>query len=206
MKVIGLTGGIACGKSTVSNRMLKHGWSVIDLDVVSRVVVLPGKPGLEAIIREFGQEFANADGTLNRAKLGGLVFYDRNELKKLSDIMLPLVYEEVTTRLEALRDLGVQFCVLDDAMLFESGLSKLCQLVIAVDCDQKQQIQRLMARNNLSGLDAQNRVDSQMERGTRLTLADLVIDNTKTVDHLENEITRVIMDVTNAENPVQGHD
>lgn len=206
MRIIGLTGGIACGKSTVSSRMLKHGWSVLDLDVISRIVVLPGKPGLETILREFGQEFANVDGTLNRAKLGGLVFNDRQELKKLGDIMMPLVYEEVTTRLEALRDLGVQFCVLDDAMLFESGLSKLCQLVIVVDCDQEQQIKRLVARNNLSGLDAQNRVDSQIGRSTRLALADLVIDNTRTIDHLENEITRVIMDVTNAENPVQGHD
>eukprot|EP01135_Chromosphaera_perkinsii_P000152 Nk52_evm48s32 gene=Nk52_evmTU48s32 len=177
--IVGLTGGIATGKSTVSAHLgTKKGVVIIDADLIAKEVVLKGRPAWKKIVKEFGEEILMEDGQLDRAKLGDLIFNDEAKRKKLNGITHPAVFYEMGKQvLFAIVSLK-PLIVLDVPLLFESGkLLYVCNCVITVACDADVELERLMARNQLSEADARARIDSQMSLVRKCELSDHVIDN-----------------------------
>ena len=188
--VIGLTGGIASGKSTVSRFLSRLGAVVIDVDIIAREVTSPGSLGLRRIIEAFGQEFLFPDGSLDRKKLAQLVFHDKGALKLLNSIVHPLVMERVEDILEALSRKsqieGVKtVVVLDAPLLLEAGADRLVDEVWVVSVDEKTQMERLMKREGFSREEALSRIRSQMPQKEKEKRADRIIDNSKTPEETE---------------------
>lgn len=192
--VIGLTGGIASGKSFVSRKLRELGAVVIDADQVAREVVQPGKPAWASIIREFGRTVLNPDGSLDRKKLGRLVFSDQEKLKKLNEITHPYIIREIKRLLENCYRSGEhKIVVLDIPLLFEVGLDELVDEVWVVYVDAATQVERLMERDGLSEEEALQRISSQMPLEEKARRAHRVIDNRGTPE----ETVRQIMEIWN---------
>lgn len=177
--VLGLTGGIACGKSLISTYLREKGIPVIDGDLVARQIVAPGTTGLRQIVEAFGAEYLHPDGTLNRSKLGSLVFADTEALHKLNSITKPLLLEAFKTQINALQAHPV--IVLDAALILEDAdYHNLVDRVWVVTVSPEEQLARLMARNGYTKAEAQNRIDAQMTNEERCKYADAMIDNSGT--------------------------
>ena len=203
MLIVGLTGGIACGKSTVSKRLSDLGMPIVDMDLISRQVVEPGKPGLDAVVHAFGADYLTPEGTLNRTKLGRWIFADPAERKKLDTLLWPFMSAEIDAQVKRCCDLGSHFCVIDSALLIETGLYRGCDRIIVVDCDQETQIDRLMARNNLSRIEALQRINAQIDPQTRRNQATWIIDNRGPLRNLDHEINQVVHGLRQALNKVE---
>lgn len=172
--VIGLTGGIACGKSTVSDYLRQKGIPVVDADMVARQVVEPGTVGLQRIKEMFGWQYLHTDGTLNRAMLGQKVFGDAAALQQLNRITGPLIAAELERQL----CVDVPFVVLDAPLLLEEErYRRLADIVWVVTVPADVQLERLIARNQYSVQQAQERIAAQMTEQERLRYADAVIFN-----------------------------
>lgn len=192
--VIGLTGGIACGKSTISAYLQEKGIPVIDGDIVAREIVEPDTVGLAQIAETFGREYLNADGTLNRAMLGSLVFADTEALQKLNGITKPLLLEAFKTQINALQHHPVT--VLDAALLLEDeNYRRLVDIVWLVTVAPEQQIARLVKRNGYSEAEAQNRIASQMSDAERRKLADVIIDNSGSIEKTIAQVERLLYNI-----------
>lgn len=191
-KVIGLTGGIASGKSTVSKLLIANNIPVIDADKVVYELEAKGKPGLNALIKVFGQQILTPDGELNRKKLGQLVFNDSDKMSKLNQVMQPLIWDEIWQRVTKLRHNGVPYVVLDVPLLFEAGYAKKCDLVIVVNVDLEKQLQRLQKRNSYSKVEARHRIEAQMPLDDKCRQADLVIDNNGSLAELTDQVGDLI--------------
>lgn len=201
MLVVGLTGGIACGKSTVSNIFKeKHHLTVIDADLIARQVVLPDKPAYNNIIKTFGSEIPQLvkdDKTLNREALGRHVFGNKERLTKLNGIIHPAVRYEIGRQILMAYLTMKKLVILDVPLLFEAKLHVICGKTITVSCDRQLQIERLLARNKeLSPQDAENRINSQMSNEEKCYRADLIIDNNKGLKELEQNISLAIREIT----------
>ena len=157
-KVIGLTGGIAAGKSMVSQYLKDKGYEIVDADIVAREVVNKGSDGLKKIVQAFGEEYL-FNGELNRAKLGAHVFGNQEELDKLNSIMLPLTKDEIDRRI-AQSEKNIIF--VDGATIIESGMSERFDQLWLVEAREDIQLERLMKRDNLSKEAALKRINSQM--------------------------------------------
>jgi dephospho-CoA kinase len=177
--VVGLTGGIASGKSTVSRMFRALGVPVLDADYVSRLVVQPGTPGLSAVVETFGPEYLSADGTLNRKALGDLVFNDKAARDKLSEVLGPFISEETDKILLCFRSsaFGPHYVLYENALLVELGLHKKYDALIVVTADPETQKARLMSRNNLTEAEAEARIASQAPVKDKVAVADYVIAN-----------------------------
>ena len=175
MIVVGLTGGIGSGKSTVSAFLAERGAVVVDADAITRQLQAPGQPVLAAIVERFGPEIVSADGTLDRAALAAIVFDDPAALKDLTAIVHPAVGKEIARRLEAERG-GDRVVVLDIPLLVESGRYQVAGLVV-VDVDPDVAVERLVRFRGMSEADARARMANQVSRADRLAKADWVIDN-----------------------------
>jgi dephospho-CoA kinase len=175
MTIFGLTGGIASGKSTVSKTFQRFDIPMVDADVVARQVVEPGTFGLIAITKTFGEEYLNEDGTLNRTKLGHLVFSDRVAMSMLNDIMGQLVQRESTRQLNKLVDAGHRLVGYDAALICEMGNADKYRPLVVVACSPEQQLSRLMSRNSLTRQQAMDRITAQMPVERKVELADFVI-------------------------------
>lgn len=175
MKVIvGITGGIASGKSFVTNYLIEHGYHVIDADQISRESLYLNGPCYQAVIDAFSEEILLPNKEINRSMLAKIIFSNYQKRKVLNDIIHPYVKEQINLKVEALED-GLIF--LDIPLLYEVELDNYCDKVIVVYVSQEIQIERLMARDNISLEYAKKKIDSQMSMDTKLTLADYVIDN-----------------------------
>lgn len=175
---IGLTGGIATGKSTVSAMLVQHGALLIDVDQIAREVVLPGSPTLLTIFEHFGQALRMEDGSLNRKKLGEIIFSDPNARKELEAIIHPpirLITRERMYRYET--EQPNHLVVVDVPLLFESGHREVYKQVLLVYAPYEVQITRLMKRDHIDRAKAQLRIDAQMPIEEKRKLADIVIDN-----------------------------
>ncbi len=190
--ILGVTGNIASGKSTVTAMLAERGTIVIDSDLVYRELVTPGKPLLAAIADRFGSDVIAADGSLDRAALGAIVFSDPAALATLDQITHPAVIAEVNRRM-ALVEHGV--VVLDAVKLFESGSADRCDAVWLVVADPEIQVRRLMIRNRLTSMDARRRVAAQTPLETKLQRANLVIDNSGSLDELRKQVDRAWRDL-----------
>lgn len=179
MILIGLTGGVATGKSTVAQMFKQCGAVVIDADILARAVVQPDKPAWRGIVRTFGKKVLNPDRTINRQALGSIVFRYPAKRHRLERIIHPRVAREQQrlTR-EAARKDPTAVVLYDVPLLFEAGIDKRVQKIIVVTADQQTQIARLKKRNGLSRAEALRRIRSQMPIAKKARMADLVIDGT----------------------------
>ena len=192
--VIGLTGGIACGKSMISAYLAQKGIPVIDGDLVARQIVEPGTKGLAQIVDIFGAEYLHADGTLNRAMLGSRVFADKEALQQLNAITKPLLLEAFKTQINALQ--AHPMIVLDVALLLEDHDYKdLVNQVWVVTVSPAQQLARLMKRNSYTVEEAQNRINAQMSNEERIQYADVVIDNNGTMSETIAQVDRLLYNI-----------
>jgi dephospho-CoA kinase len=186
---VGLTGGIGSGKSVVSALLGEHGAVVIDYDLLARESVAPGTPALAAIVERFGKDVLQQDGSLNRPALGEIVFDDDAARRDLEAITHPAIGELAWAADQAAAPDAV--VVHDHPLLVESGMAPLCDVVIVVDVPVDVQIERLMALRGMADAAARARIAAQTSREERRAAADIVIDNSGTLDELRAEVDRV---------------
>lgn len=184
--IIGLTGGIASGKSTVSRELAKRGIPIIDADVIARALLERDGAAYDAVVRAFPQ-FATADGTINRRALGAHVFSDEAALNVLNGITHPIIVAEVKKRAER-----EQNAVIDAPLLLEVGLDAICDTVWLVTADRETRIARIIARNGLSRAEAEARIDSQLPEEEKRKRADRVIENNGTMEELLQTLRKEI--------------
>lgn len=189
---VGLTGGIASGKSTVSEIFASLGAKVLDADEVAREVLLPGQPAWTRLRQAFGQEFFNSDGTVKRKKLRKLVFADPEKRKQLNAIVHPEVMREINSRSETL-SFSIQSGVLlvDVPLLLEVGVANRFDKVVVVYASESVQIKRLMQRDGISEEEARLVLKVQMPLSEKVELADYVIDNNSTLADTEIQVRKV---------------
>lgn len=183
MRVIGLTGGIACGKSTISAALRDMGAVVIDGDVLSRELTVPGGPALPAIRERFGDSVFHLDGTLDRRALGAVIFGDDAARQGLDNIMQPMLRRMILDGIEAARSSGARLCVLDMPLLYEAGLDGLCDRVWCAWIPRETQLERLMARDGFTREEAEARLRSQLPADEKAARADVVIDTSGTIQY-----------------------
>ncbi|MEU9114001.1 dephospho-CoA kinase [Streptomyces sp. NPDC048483] len=189
MVKVGLTGGIGAGKSEVSRLLASYGAVIVDADKIAREVVEPGTPGLAAVVEEFGDGVLAPDGTLDRPKLGGIVFADPEKLRALNAIVHPLVGAR-SAELEAAA--GPDAVVVHDVpLLAENGLAPLYDLVVVADAAPQTQLDRLVRLRGMAEDEAKSRMAAQATREQRLAVADLVIDNDGPLEALEPQVREV---------------
>jgi dephospho-CoA kinase len=177
VKWIGLTGGIASGKSTVAELIRGEGIAVVDADQVAREVVEVGSAGLRRVVERFGAGVLKADGSLDRAKLGGLVFSSLEDREELENILHPLIRDRVAEKKAELAAAGVPLAFYDVPLLFEKKMRGQFDGVLVVSCGRDEQIARLMKRAGLSQDEAERRVASQVPLAEKVRQAEWVIDN-----------------------------
>lgn len=192
MKIIGLTGGIASGKSTISRLIREKGIPVICADELARKVVEPGYPAYKKMIAEFGEKILNPDKTLNRPKLALLVFSSPEKLKKLNSLIHPAITQEMKEEIERLKKKKEKMVVLDIPLLFEEGLDELCDKAIVVYAPEETQRERLKKRENLSDQEITSRLKSQMLIEEKKKLGDFVIDNSGTPEETKAQLEGVL--------------
>lgn len=188
--ILGLTGGIASGKSTVSAYLAQNGALIIDADLIARQVVAKKSSGLKQIVAKFGGEILTASGELDRKKLGKLVFSNKELLKNLTDITGPLIRAEILREIEAAKKAQVKLVVLDIPLLFETGYQTLCDKVMVVTIPSKLQLERVIKRDNLSAAEARKRIANQLPASKRNELADVLIDNSKSVAETYQQVLK----------------
>lgn len=191
--LLGLTGGIASGKSHVSRKLSELGCPVIDADSISRALTSDGGPALPSIRRLFGDAVFYEDGALNRAALGALVFADQERLSALNGLLHPMVFEEINSLLEKMSD--APLVVLEVPLLYETGADKSCDEVWTVFVPYQEQLRRLMRRNGLSEQEAARRIASQMPGLERNRLADRVIDASGPYPETEAQVIAYLNDL-----------
>ncbi|MDD9205975.1 dephospho-CoA kinase [Georgenia sp. 10Sc9-8] len=189
MLIVGLTGGIAAGKSTVSQELERLGAVVIDADRIARDVVAPGTPGLAAVVEEFGPEILRPDGALDRPALGRRVFGDREALARLGSITHPLVARESERRQRSAPPDAV--VVHDVPLIVENGLAHRYDLVVVVGAPEEVRLQRLVEERGMSAEDALTRIRSQADDEARQAVADVWLDNSGTPEELLDQVRRL---------------
>ena len=187
-KILGLTGGIACGKSTISAYLKEFGLPVIDADECSRAVVEKGSIGLEKLTEIFGSKILENDGMLNRKALGQIVFSDSEQLSLLNSVMEPLIREEISRRLN--QENNADLVILDAPLLIEQHYDKICDFIMTIDVPKKIQLERLIERDNLSEDEAKSRIESQLSSRERNGFADVVIDSSGTVEQTRKQVIK----------------
>jgi dephospho-CoA kinase len=189
---VGLTGGIASGKSTVAQMFVALGAHLIDFDKLAHEVQEPGRPAWKEIVRYFGDGILNQDDTINRNRLAQIVFTDKKQLEALNNIVHPLVYNLWQERLAKIKRQAEHAIVLSDVpLLFEGKMQDLFDLTMLILISPAEQIIRLMARNGLSSDEAQIRLQSQMPIADKIGLADIVIDNQGDIVQTEKKVAEI---------------
>lgn len=199
MFVLGLTGGIASGKSSISAMLKEMGFPIVDADEIARRVVEKGSPVLERIKEEFGEGVLNADGTLNRKALGQLVFNSSKKLELLNSITHPAIIEEIRRDIDALSAKGERLCVLDVPLLIESGINNMADAVLLVYVDEKTQLYRLMNRDHIPEELALKKISSQMSYNEKKKYADYIIDNSGSLDCTRAQLEKIIATIRGME-------
>lgn len=188
--ILGLTGGIASGKSLVTNYFLQQKIPVVDADIVARKVVAPKTPTLEGLVAAFGVEILQADGQLNRSALGAIVFHDDAALTRLNQLMDGAIRQEILTAIAQAKKQELPLLVLDIPLLYESHYDQYCDSVMVVNVSLATQVTRLMQRNNLSATEAHNRIQKQMPLASKVAKGDVVIDNNGTPQATYQQVER----------------
>lgn len=198
IKIIGLTGQTGAGKSSVSRVFSSSGLPVIDCDLVAREVVDSEKELLADIALEYGIGILNEDGTLNRKRLGSIVFADRAKLDRLNDIIFPYIRRSIMQKVTSYRKRKAPVVVLDAPTLFESGIDSECDDIVSVVAPEEIRLNRIMVRDHLSDTDARNRIASQHSESFFIEHSSHVIVNDSDLNHLRFEAMRVADELTAA--------
>lgn len=185
MLIVGLTGGIGSGKSTVAEMFHAHGVPVIDADVLARALVRPGMPALGEIVHAFGRDVLNTEGRLDRARLADIIFSDAGKRRRLEQILHPRIRRLMQQRLG---ELQAPYCILVIPLLLETGQTDLVQRVLVVDIDPQIQAQRAARRGGASRERVEAIMATQASREQRLAAADDVIHNDKDLNHLQRQV------------------
>ena len=191
--VIGLTGGIASGKSTVSTMLKEMDISVVDADIEARLAVMKGEPVYFKIIEMFGREILLEDGEIDRQKLGSVIFHQAEKRQMLNEIVHPEVRKRMWDQTEKAKKNGEEVVVLDIPLLFESKLTYMVDKTLLVYVDAETQLQRLIARNKLSVEDAEARIRSQLPLADKIKLADAVIDNNGSITDTKKQLNEILV-------------
>lgn len=190
--IIGLTGSIASGKSTVSAMLKEKGYPIVDADEIARLVVEPGTPVIQKIGAVFGREVIQEDGSLHREKLGALIFGNEENRKKLNEIIHPAIRAEMLNQKETHLANGANTIIMDIPLLFESKLQSFVENIIVVTVSPEIQKERLMKRNELTEQEATKRIESQLPLSIKEAGADAVIDNNGTVENTEQQLDVIL--------------
>jgi dephospho-CoA kinase len=190
--IVGLTGGIASGKSTVANMLKERQITVIDADIEARLAVKKGEPAYIQIVKEFGSNLVMPNGEIDRQKLGSIIFHDDQKRQRLNQIVHPEVRKRMTKQKEEAIENGEKIVILDIPLLFESKLMFMVEKIILVYVDQNIQLKRLMVRNNLSFEEADARVKSQMPLSDKMGLADELINNNGAISETEAQLDKIL--------------
>lgn len=196
MRVVGLTGGIGSGKSTVARLLAERGAIVIDADQVAREIVEPGEPALAEIVAHFGAEVLTEDGALDRPALAAIVFNDADARRDLEAITHPRIGDRIVARLAEIRlgersDGASRVVVLDHPLLVETGTTQACDDVIVVTAPEEVRVQRLVDQRGMDESDARARIAAQADDATRVAAATHVIDNSGGVSELQVALERL---------------
>ena len=189
--VVGLTGGIAAGKTTVARQLAARGADWIDADAIAREVVGPGTSGLQAVAEAFGADLVGADGLLRRQALGAVVFADPEALRRLEALLHPRIRAEIERRVAAARAAGTPVALIDAALLVEMGLDRATDVVVAVFAPRDLRIERVALRDGLGREQAERRIAAQAPDAVLRSRADRAIDNDGTAAKLEAEVNRL---------------
>lgn len=185
MLVVGLTGGIGSGKSTVSDIFAKFGVPIIDADTVARQVVKPDSYCLRQIVQHFGESILLKNGELNRKALREIIFNDKNEKKWLEELMHPVIRQEIQHQLESQ---STDYCILSSPLLIETHQHELTDQILVVDVDEETQIDRTCARDNVAKEQVKAIQASQLSRKERLSYANDLIDNSVSVQETHAQV------------------
>ena len=188
MYKIGLTGGIASGKSTVVSMLRQYDAAIIDCDIIARDVVLPGSKGLQAVVRAFGPQALLSDGTMNRAYISSIVFTNPAKKQELEEILFPLIRQEIRTKITQLENAGEVVAFLDMPLLFEVKYQSYVNEVWLVYVDAVTQLARLMARNGYTKDEALARIRSQFPIDKKRALSQVIVDNTASLEKTEEQV------------------
>lgn len=188
--ILGLTGGISSGKSTVSNYFLKKGFDVVDADLVAKEVVEPRTPGLARVVAHFGSKILTAEGRLDRKALGEIIFNDKEKREDLNKILHGEIEEVINQRIDQLKLAGKELIILDIPLLFETGYESKCDEIMTVFVSNETQVERLMKRDNLDQETALTRINSQMSLIDKALKSDVIIDNEGSIENTELQVDR----------------
>ena len=193
MKVIGLTGGIGAGKSTVSDYLLDKGFTVIDADKIARSMTEKGSESLQALTEAFGEDILFTDGCLDRKKLAAIVFSDEKKRLVLEELTTKKVVQIIEEKITGLQEEGYEAPVFIDApLLFESGADKLCDAVWLVDASIDIRIRRVMARDDVTSEEVKRRILNQMSSSEKIARSTDIIDNSKGKEALYEQVERLL--------------
>ena len=199
--LIGLTGGIASGKSTVLQHLRQAGYSVIDADKLGHKVLEQGNPGYNKVVKCFGNEILNPDGSVNRTALGRIVFVDAEKLKQLNEISHPIIAEMIQKEFEeSVSDSNGGIVFLEAALLIEANWYKVCGHIWVVSLDPTIALLRLQERDNLSETEAKLRVGAQLDQEERLAYADVVLQNEGTPEELFTQTQQALRELKQSMN------
>ncbi|RID53961.1 hypothetical protein BRARA_G01319 [Brassica rapa] len=195
MRIVGLTGGIASGKSTVSNLFKASGIPVVDADVVARNVLKKGSGGWKRVVAAFGEEILLPSREVDRPKLGQMVFSSDSKRQLLNKLMAPYISTGIFWEILKQWAKGAKVIVVDIPLLFEVKMDKWTKPIVVVWVSQETQLKRLMGRDGLSEEDAGNRVMAQMSLDLKRSKADVVIENNGDLDHLNQQFSKVLSEI-----------
>jgi dephospho-CoA kinase len=203
MRVLGLTGGIGCGKSTVAADLSARGLPVIDADQVAREVVAPGTQGLLSIVRTFGSGVLGSDGSLDRKVLGALVFDNDAHRRELNAIVHPLIAAQSSAKLRALAGQGFALAIYDAALLVENGIHKTLAGLIVVTARPEVQRARIMARDGLSLREADARIRAQLPLARKVAVATHVVENSNGWERLRARVADLYAEIVVTYGPLR---
>jgi len=190
--IIGLTGSIGTGKSTVANKFKQLNIPVIDADLIAREVVEPGRDAYNEIVATFGEGILQSDKTLDRKQLGEIVFSDEQKRTQLNEIIHPAIREEMINQRDTYVSQNIRCVVLDIPLLYESKLGHFVEKVIVVKTDRSIQLERILKRDDISETEAIQRIESQIDVAQKAEWADAVIDNNGTIAETERQLEKIL--------------
>ena len=191
MLVLGLTGNIGCGKSSVSTIFMENNIKVVDADIVARQI-FDDKNLLNEVFSTFGKSIKNQDGSLNRRALGNIVFNDDEKLILLNNLTHPKIKQKILSKVEEYKNQGEKIVVIDAALLIEDDYIPYIQKLILITCRKEIQINRIIARDNCTKEEAISRINSQMSQEEKAKFADYIIDNSNSFEELQKKVLELI--------------
>ena len=192
MKIIGLTGGIGSGKSTVARALNEHGYPIVDADHIAREIVEPGQPALQELAEEFGADILDADGVLDRGLLASRAFTNKDTTQRLNNITHPRINQRTQELFDEARENGAEAVIYDMPLLIDKGLHKDMDATIVVHAAEHVRLERLTTKRGLDADDVRRRINAQIDDETRKQHADILLDNNGTEEDLNKQIAQAV--------------